>query len=68
MIPFRVFDRDKKHMWQIINYHPDANGGQYLAAREDDGDSDGDLELITAQNIKKMKFVDFIDEVEPYNE
>lgn len=55
-------------MWQIINYHPDNSGGHYLAAREDDGDNDGDIELIPAQNLKKMKFVDFIDEVEPYSE
>ncbi|MGE0173034.1 MAG: hypothetical protein AB7T49_09625 [Oligoflexales bacterium] len=68
MIPFRVFDRSTKHMWQIINYHPDNSGGHYLAAREDDGDNDGDIELIPAQNLKKMKFVDFIDEVEPYSE
>jgi hypothetical protein len=69
MIPFRVFDRDKKRMWQIINYHPHStNGGHYLATKEDDGESDGDIELIAATDLTKMKFVDFLDEAEPYNE
>ena len=69
MVPFRVFDRDKKHMWQVINYHPDpATGGGYLATREDDSDSDGDMQIIPAFEMVKMKFVDFLEEPEPYPE
>ena len=69
MVPFRVFDRSNKQMWQIINFHPDnAAGGSYLATREDDSDSDGDMKLISAQELVRFKFVDFLEDVEPYSE
>ena len=67
MVPFRVFDRAKKQMWQIINYHPDTGtGGSYLATKEDDSDADGDLRIIPAQEIETFKFVDFMEESETY--
>lgn len=63
MIPFRVFDREHKQMWLVVNYHPDSNGaGSYLATKEDDSDTDGDMRLIAAKDIVKMRFVDFLDE------
>ena len=69
MIPFRVFDRTNKQMWQVINYHPDnASGGSYLATREDDSDLDGEMRIIRAEDLVNFKFVDFLEEAEPYNE
>tara|TARA_B100001094_G_scaffold332688_1_gene405850 strand:- start:114 stop:320 length:207 start_codon:yes stop_codon:yes gene_type:complete len=64
MIPFRVFDKNNKQMWQVINYHPDQNGGSYLASREDDSDIDGDIQIIPAQELTMFKFVDFIDDAD----
>ncbi|MFW7380438.1 MAG: hypothetical protein ACOH5I_16620 [Oligoflexus sp.] len=67
MVPFRVFDREKKQMWQIINYHPVANTqGAYLATKEDDDASDGDMRIIPAEELAAFKFVDFLEEVEPF--
>ena len=68
MIPFRVFDRDNKQMWHVINYHPDQNGGNYLVALEDDSGSDGDMKLVTTKDLANFKFVDFLDESEDYND
>ena len=67
MVPFRVFDRENKQMWQIINYHPDpSTGGSYLATKEDDSDSDGDMKIIAAKDLVKFRFVDFLEESEPF--
>lgn len=67
MVPFRVFDREKKQMWQVINYHPDPeSGGSYLATKEDDSDSDGDMQIIAAKDLVKFRFVDFLEEAEPF--
>jgi hypothetical protein len=69
MIPFRVFDRTNKQMWQIINYHPSATTqGSYLAIREDDTESDGEMKIIKAEDLVKFKFVDFLDDSESYGE
>ena len=69
MVPFRVFDKANKQMWQVINFHPDNDsGGSYLATREDDSDSDGDMKIITAKDLVHFKFVDFLEEIEPYND
>jgi hypothetical protein len=65
MIPFRVFDRVNKQMWQIINYHPSATTqGAYLAIREDDSEADGEIKIIKAEDLVKFKFVDFLDDEE----
>jgi hypothetical protein len=67
MLPFRVFDREKKQMWQVINYHPGTNSdGSYLATKEDDDATDGDLRIIPAVELASYKFVDFLEEVEPF--
>ncbi len=67
MLPFRVFDKEKKQMWQVINYHPGANSeGSYLATKEDDDATDGDMRIITAQELVNFKFVDFLEEAEPF--
>lgn len=67
MVPFKVFDRNKKQMWQILNYHPDpATGGSYLATREDDSDSDGDMNIIPAKDLAGFKFIDFVEDSENF--
>lgn len=68
MVPFRVFDRGSKQMWQIINYHPTGgDGGSYLATKEDDDSTDGDMRIIPAEELATYKFVDFLEEVEPFD-
>jgi hypothetical protein len=67
MLPFRVFDKEKKQMWQVINYHPGTNSdGSYLATKEDDDVTDGDMRIIPAAELVTFKFVDFLEEVEPF--
>lgn len=64
MIPFKVFDRQKKITWVILNFHASESGGQYLAAREDDSEHDGDLVLIPAQDMTRFRMVGFVEDVE----
>lgn len=65
MTPFRVFDKAEKQVWIILNFHPDKNGGgSYLAAKEDDSNEDGHMELIPATQFKTLKFVGFLEESE----
>jgi len=66
MLPFRVFDKEKKQMWQVINYHPGGSEGSYLATKEDDDVTDGDMRIIPATELVNFKFVDFLEEVEPF--
>ncbi|WP_159455093.1 hypothetical protein [Pseudobacteriovorax antillogorgiicola] len=54
-------------MWQIINYHPNQGAqGSYLATKEDDDATDGDMMIIAAEDLAGFKFVDFLEEVEPF--
>ena len=65
MIPFKVFDRKKKITWLVLNYHPAKEGGEYLVAREDDTHKkDGDLQLMTAEEIAQFRMVGFAEKVE----
>ena len=71
MVPFRVFDREKKEMWVVLNYHSGAaasNEGTYLLAREDDSDQDGELTIVSAQEMIKFRLVDFLDEGDSYQD
>lgn len=73
MVPFRVYDKENQQVWQIINYHPDTNGGSYLASYDgeepgDESSNDGKMKLITVEELVKLKFVDFLEEVEAYDE
>ena len=62
MIPFKVFDRDKKVTWLIINFHATPNGGQYLAALEDDStEKDGNLHLLDAEELTNYRLIGFAD-------
>lgn len=62
MVPFRVYDRANREMWIVLNYH--SKDDQYLVAREDDSDADGEMAVISASAISKFKLVDFLDEVD----
>jgi hypothetical protein len=62
MVPFRVYDRSNREMWIVLNYH--AKDDQYLVAREDDSDADGEMAVIPASALAKFKLVDFLDEVD----
>mgnify|MGYP005610809551 CR=1 FL=1 len=64
MVPFRVFDRENKITWIVLNYHPGQNGGQYLVAREDDSNQDGEMSVLSADEISKYRLVDFYEEQE----
>jgi hypothetical protein len=64
MVPFRMFDRESKQMWQVINYHQGENGGHYLASREDDTEDDGNLNILAVADLVGFKFVEFVEESE----
>ena len=64
MLPFRVFDRENKTTWIILNFHPDEKGGHYLAARDDDTHQDGELRLLSAQEMSSFRLLGFIEEQE----
>ena len=69
MIPFRVFDRENKQWWVVLNYHPGTSAGDagsYLLAKEDDEDNekDGALAMLPAKDVAKFRLVDFLEESE----
>ena len=63
MVPFKVFDRQNKQIWLVLNYHPDSKGGKYLAALENDEDTDGEMQIIDSAQLVKFKFLEFLEEV-----
>lgn len=62
MIPFRIFNKERKEMWIILNYQPGQNGGTYLAAREEDSDEDGKIKLFAAEELLNYRLIDFLDD------
>jgi hypothetical protein len=68
MVPFRVFDTDKKEMWIVLNYQPNDSGGKYLMARESDDESDGEMMLMDAGKMPALKLIDFLDESEAFSD
>lgn len=67
MMPFRVFDKEKKEMWIVLNYHPGTKPGDmgaYLMTREDDGQMDGEMAIKPAEQVARLRMVDFLDEGE----
>lgn len=65
MVPFRIFDRESKQLWVVLNFHPNSGkGGQYLVAKEDDSNGDGEMALIDVEEIVKYRLVDFLDAAE----
>ena len=64
MIPFRVYDPEEKITWLVLNFHQQAGGGTYLAAREEDSDSDGFLNLLSLEKISNCRFIEFLKEEE----
>lgn len=61
MVPFRIFDRESKQTWIVLNFHPDDNGGEYLAAREDDSQEDGNIELLSSETVVGCRMVGFVE-------
>lgn len=71
MVPFRVFHRENKELWIVLNYHPGGaagDGGSYLLAKDDDTDKDGEMSLIPAKDLVKYKLVDFMEEELGYDD
>lgn len=66
MVPFRVFDRERKEMWIVLNFHPGQDGGSYLLAREDESDADGEMKLLASREMEKLRLVDFLDESDDF--
>lgn len=60
MVPFRVFHRENKELWIVLNFHP--TDGTYLLAKDDDSDKDGEMTIIPAKDLVKYKLVDFMEE------
>ena len=60
MTPFKVLDRKTKTTWIVLNFHPSAEGGEYLAVREDDSVRDGEIKVLKVGDIQKYKWVDFL--------
>lgn len=71
MVPFRVFNRESKEMWIVLNYHPGTSGGDdgtYLLAREDDNEKDGEIAILGAKELAKFRLVDFLDEGDDFDD
>ncbi len=69
MVPFRVFDREKKEMWIVLNYHAAQDGGgSYLVAREDDQERDGEMAILPAKTLAGFRLVDFLDEGDSFQD
>lgn len=62
MLPFRVFDREKKVTWIVLNFQPDATGGTYLVAREDDSNQDGEISCLSIAEIRRLRLVGLYNE------
>ncbi len=67
MVPFRVFDSEKKEMWVVLNFQPGGDGGAYLVAKESDDESDGEMNLLSSSQMLKFKLIDFLDEADSYD-
>jgi len=64
MIPFRVYSKEEKTTWVIVNHNPGSNGGTYLAYREDHEELDGVLEHLDGNKLIGLKMVNFVEESE----
>ena len=71
MVPFRVFDRESKEMWGVLNYQPGTSPedrGTYLLAREDDSERDGEMAIVKADVLARFRLVDFLEESDSYTD
>lgn len=68
MVPFRVYDRERKEMWIVLNYQPGDGGGSYLVSREDDTDADGEMRIFGSKDMTRFRLVDFLEDAEIANE
>lgn len=61
MLPFKIFDKKTKTTWLILNYQPGIkSSGTFLAAREDDSSRDGELTLLTLEEVVGCRMLEFI--------
>lgn len=62
MVPFQVFDKERKELWLVLNYEEQPKGGgRYLAAREDDNsEADGVMTFFTGEDLGRFRFVGFM--------
>ncbi len=64
MQPFRIFDKKTKKTWLIINFQgyssDEKNSGTFLAAREDDSPQDGELSLLTTDELVGCRMLEFV--------
>lgn len=71
MVPFRVYDRENKETWVVLNYHPGTaanTDGSYLLARENDTEKDGELAILSANQVARFRLVDFLEEDGAYTD
>ena len=64
MLPFRIFDKKTKITWLIINFQPGKGSGSFLAAREDDSQLDGELTLLSLEDLIGCRMLEFIPKIE----
>lgn len=64
MIPFKLFDKNEKITWIVLNYQNTGKDGQYLIAREDDSDLDGEIKIVSAEELTNWKLLGFVQEHE----
>ena len=70
MVPFRVFDQEKKAMWIVLNFHPGSSEAKpsYLIAREDESNLDGQMELVSPEELSKYRLIDFLDQSDGFSQ
>jgi len=69
MVPFRVFDRENKVMWVVLNYHPGTSpndNGTYLAARGEEDEREGEISILPATDLARFRLVDFLEDDDAY--
>ena len=59
MVPFRVFDKEAKQLWLVVNYH--ASSDTYLMAQEDDAERDYALVRVESAKMEQYRFIDFVE-------
>ena len=53
-------DKKEKITWLILNFHSSADGGNYLASREEDSRKDRNLQLLSIKKVCSCRFVGFL--------
>jgi hypothetical protein len=64
MLPFKIFDKKTKTTWLIINYQAGKGSGTFLAAREDDSPQDGELSVLSLEDLVGCRMLEFVAEAD----